>query len=141
MNFAQKHFAQKLCLAILPLSLALPVQAGTCASQCGPAPLSFSPGTTIEVELVNLTPSIVLVQESGGSDPIPLPPGRTLRLPRLTTTIENASVTFWDSLGLAVKATLTKPQADMLRVQLVPDYDPPGEGAIYLRDDGRIDLF
>ena len=135
------NFIQNFCLALVPLSLALPVQAGTCASQCGPAPLNFPPGTTIEVELVNLTPSIVLFQESGGSDPIPLPPGRTLRLPRLTTTIENASVTFWDSLGLAVKATLTKPQADVLRVQLVPDYDPPGEGAIYLRDDGRIDVF
>jgi hypothetical protein len=83
----------------------------------------------------------VLFQEAGGSDPIPLPPGRTLRLPRLTTTIENASLTFWDSLGLAVKATLTKPQADVLRVQLLPDYDPPGEGTIYLRDDGRVEVF
>jgi hypothetical protein len=138
-TFAQ--LAQRLFLAVLPLFLALPVQAGTCASQCGPAPLSFTPGSTIEVEVVNLSPSIVLFQEAGGSDPIPLPPGRTLRLPRLTTTIENASLTFWDSLGLAVKATLTKPQADVLRVQLLPDYDPPGEGTIYLRDDGRVEVF
>ena len=139
MTFAQ--LAQRLFLAVLPLSLALPGQAGTCASQCGPAPLSFTPGSTIEVEVVNLSPSIVLFQESGGSDPIPLPPGRTLRMPRLTTTIENASLTFWDSLGLPVKATLAKPQDNVLRVQISPDYDPPGEGAIYLRDDGRVEVF
>lgn len=91
--------------------------------------------------MVNLTSSIVLFQEAGGSDPIPLPPGRTLRLPRLTTTIENASLTFWDSLGLPVKANLEKQNGTLLRVQLLPDYDPPGEGAIYLRDDGRVDVF
>lgn len=127
--------------ALLPFSLVLPTQAGTCASQCGPAPLSFEPGSTIEVEMVNLTSSIVLFQEAGGSDPIPLPPGRTLRLPRLTTTIENASLTFWDSLGLAVQANLEKPESDLLRVEILPEYNPPGQGAIYLRDDGRVDIF
>ncbi|MGA0197629.1 MAG: hypothetical protein ACO3NK_00610 [Prochlorotrichaceae cyanobacterium] len=136
---------RSLFLALLSLGLglpaALPAQAGTCASECGPAPLSFTPGSPIEVEVVNLTANIILFEEAGGTDPIPLAPGRTLRLPRLTTTIENAALNFWDSLGLAVQARLTKSSASLLRVEILPEYDPPGQGALYLRDDGRVDVF
>jgi hypothetical protein len=93
------------------------------------------------VELWNGSANIVLVQEAGGSDPIPVAPGQILRLNRLATTVENASVTFWDTSGLAVKASLKKVQGDILEIKLTPDYESPGDGAVYLRDDGRVDVF
>ncbi|MEM8603570.1 MAG: hypothetical protein AAGF24_07015 [Cyanobacteria bacterium P01_H01_bin.121] len=118
----------------------LPAQAGTCASNCGPAPLSFVPGDYVEVTITNLTNSLIEVQEPGGTDSIPVYPGRRILLPRLTTTRENASLVFWDVLGLPLRAQLQKSGTNRLTVELLPGYRPPGDRAVYLRDDGRVDV-
>lgn len=144
----KRSFPLLLCLgglSLLPVTVIplhpAPVQAGTCASHCGPAPLQFTPGSYITVEWVNLTANVVEVQESEGSDPIPLAPGRSLQLYRLVTTRENSSLVFWDTLGLALKAQLSKPEPDLLRVELVSSYEPPGDRSLYLRDNGQVDTF
>ena len=125
-------------LALMPLTSG---HAGTCASACGEAPLHFPPGSPVQVELVNFTANPVEVQESAGSQPIPLLPGQTLRLDRWGTTIENTSIVFWDPLGLTLKATLEKPEVDLLRIELSPDHTILGDRSVYLRDDGRLDRF
>ena len=40
-----------------------------------------------------------------------------------------------------MQARLTKSSAALLRVKILPEYDPPGQGALDLRDDGRVDVF
>jgi len=96
------------------------------------------------VEVVNWTANVVEIQESEGSDAIALPPGRTIRFYRLGTTIENSSIVFWDTLGLSLRANLEKPEADLLRIELMPFYDPKnplGDRSVYLRDDGQLQIF
>jgi hypothetical protein len=126
---------------LIPLKTIPEVSAGTCASHCGPAPLQFEPGDYIQVELVNYTPNLIEVQESQGSDAIPLHPGRVIRLNRWGTTVVNSSLVFWDSLGLALHAKVLKPKDNLLRVELYPGYYPPGDRSVYLRDDGQIEVF
>ncbi|MGA1282796.1 MAG: hypothetical protein ACO34J_01840 [Prochlorothrix sp.] len=120
---------------------AAPAQAGTCASNCGEPPIKFEPGEYIAVQVVNLTQGLIEVQESQGSDPFPLAPGRVMQLERLGTTTVNSSVIFWDTLGLALKVKLVKEDDNTLRVELHPNYQPPSDRSIYLRDDGQIDIF
>ncbi|MEB3163649.1 MAG: hypothetical protein VKK80_10510 [Prochlorothrix sp.] len=120
---------------------AAPAQAGTCASNCGEPPIKFEPGEYIAVQVVNLTEGLIEVQESQGSDPFPLAPGRVMQLERLGTTTVNSSVIFWDTLGLALKVKLVKEDDNTLRVELHPNYQPPSDRSIYLRDDGQIDIF
>ena len=128
-------------LSLLPLTS---MQAGTCTHPCGEAPLQFPPGSYVEVEVVNWTANVVEIQESEGSDAIALPSGRSIRFYRLGTTIENSSIVFWDILGLSLRATLKKPEDDLLRIELMPFYDPEnplGDRSVYLRDDGQLQVF
>ena len=131
-RFPQLQFSQSL----FPQALA-----GTCASQCGPSPLQFEPGERIQVELVNYTANLIEVQEAQGSDAIPLHPGRVIRLERWGTTIVNSSLVFWDTLGLALEAQISKPSDQLLRVEIHPGYHPPGDRSVYLRDDGQVEVF
>ncbi|MEB3274931.1 MAG: hypothetical protein ACO4CG_03990 [Prochlorothrix sp.] len=118
-----------------------PAEAGTCASHCGEPPLRFEPGGYVAVQIVNLTTGVIEVQESQGSDPFPVAPGRITQLERRGTTAANASILFWDTLGLALKAQLIKVDDHTLRVELHPNYHDPTDRSLYLRDDGRIDIF
>jgi hypothetical protein len=93
------------------------------------------------VELVNYTANLIEVQEAQGSDAIPLHPGRVIRLERWGTTIVNSSLVFWDTLGLALEAQISKPSDQLLRVEIHPGYHPPGDRSVYLRDDGQVEVF
>jgi hypothetical protein len=47
-------------------------------------------------------------------------------------------------LGLSLRANLEKPEADLLRIELMPFYDPKnplGDRSVYLRDDGQLQIF
>ena len=115
-----------------------PVRAGTCASQCGPKPVKFVPGSRVEVEVVNQTASILLLEEVEGSDPIPVAPSRSFRLTRQGGTIDNSSVVFWDTDGFPVKVQIKQPQENLLRIEVLPEFNPPGDRSVYLRDDGSV---
>ncbi len=115
-----------------------PAQAGTCASNCGPKPVRFVPGKPVEVEVVNQTAGLILLEEVQGSDPIPVAPTRSFRLTRRGDTIDNSSVVFWDSLGLPLKAKVTQPKPQLLRIEITPGFRPPGDRSVYLRDDGSL---
>ena len=148
--YGSRLYGPLLALATLALVPALdlvaspwttaPALGGTCASNCGAPPLQFEPGELIAVQVVNLTQGLVEVQEAQGSDAFPLPPGRVTQLERLGSTTVNSSVLFWDTLGLGLKVKLVKVDDNTLRVELQPNYTPPGDRSIYLRDDGRIDI-
>lgn len=152
---ADRHHGKK-SLGALPLGLlislgtivpglalnlgAAPAFGGTCASQCGDRPIQFQPGVPLAIQVINLTGNVVEVQEDQGGDPFPLPPGRMMQLDRLGNTTVNSSVLFWDTLGLGLRVKLIKTDDRTLRVELHPNYEPPGDRSIYLRDDGGIDV-
>ncbi|MCL1475157.1 hypothetical protein [Argonema antarcticum] len=118
-----------------------PAIAGTCASKCPPPPLGFVPGQLVNVEVVNRTASIVLLEKVQGTDAFPLRPGQEVRFQRWTGTEPNMSVVFWDATALPLLTRVSKPNDDTLRIELRPGGRPPGDRTIYILNDGRVTVF
>ncbi|MEB3338531.1 MAG: hypothetical protein VKJ46_13775 [Leptolyngbyaceae bacterium] len=118
-----------------------PVMAGTCASNCGPSPVKFVPGTRVTIAVVNQTAGLVMLQKVQDSDPIPLHPGQELQFGRWGGTKPNLSMLFWDQNNLPLRANITQPNAKTLRVELRPNYVPPGDRAVYMFSDGRVTVY
>ena len=115
--------------------------AGTCASKCPPPPLAFVPGQLVNVEVVNRTASIVLLEKVQDTDAFPLRPGQEVRFQRWTGTEPNMSVVFWDATALPLLSRVSKPNDDTLRIELRPGGRPPGDRTIYILNDGRVTVF
>ncbi len=117
--------------------------AGTCvaATSCGRRPIQFVPGQRITVEVVNLTESVVQLQQLYTTDPLPISPGQVLSFVRGGRTQPNFSVVFWDAIGLPLKVNILKPEARTLRIEVRPGERPPGDRSVYLKDDGRVQVF
>jgi hypothetical protein len=114
--------------------------AGTCASNCGKAPLQFTPGQRIRVQVVNSTPRVLKLQKPSITDPISLNPGQNLYLDQIEGTEPNTSLIFWDETGRSIQANLSKPNLATLRVELRPTARVPGDRSVYIQDDGRINV-
>jgi len=114
--------------------------AGTCASKCGKAPLQFTPGQRIRVQVVNSTPRVLKLQKPSITDPIALSPGQNLYLDQFEGTEPNTSLIFWDETGRSIQANLSKPNLSILRVELRPTARVPGDRSVYIQDDGRINV-
>ncbi|MBE9209818.1 hypothetical protein IQ244_25655 [Nostoc sp. LEGE 06077] len=114
--------------------------AGTCASNCGKAPIQFTPGQRIRVLVVNRTPRVLKLQKPSITDPISLNPGQILNLDQLEGTEPNTSLIFWDETGRSVEVNLAKPNLATLRVELRPTARVPGDRSVYIQDDGRINV-
>jgi hypothetical protein len=115
--------------------------AGTCASKCGPHPIEFKPGQLIRIEVVNSTPNIVKLEKPYTTGSLSLQPGQKLQLEQGNGTDPNMSLVFWNEAGLSLKAIASKPNFATLRVELRPYWYPPGDRTVYIRDDGRVNLF
>ncbi|MEM7554309.1 MAG: hypothetical protein AAF378_09445 [Cyanobacteria bacterium P01_A01_bin.84] len=114
--------------------------AGTCASQCGKAPLRFKPGQYVRVEVVNLTRHPVQVEKPYGMREIQVPSNKMLQIDQGDGTQPNISLVFWSKQGFPLKATLSKPNLGTLRVELRPEWRNQGDRAVYIRDDGRVSV-
>ncbi len=116
------------------------ILAGTCASKCGPRPIQFSPGQRLRIEVVNRTPRQLHLQKPFTTAPISVQAGQELQLEQGDGTEPNISLLFWDETGLPLKATVSKPNFATLRVELRPTWYSPGDRAIYILDDGRVNV-
>jgi hypothetical protein len=115
--------------------------AGTCASKCGPPSLQFTPGQRIQVHVINLTMSLVQLQKVYGTDPVPLSPGQEFVLNQGDGTTPNISLVFWDAIGLPLKTSIAKPDAQTLRIEIYPGGRPPGDRSVYVLSDGHVTVF
>lgn len=115
--------------------------AGTCASKCGPKPIQFTPGQSIRLEVVNRTMGIVKLEELQGTDPIPLRPGQELQFFQGDEIQPKLSLAFWDDMGSPLQATISKPDFATLRVELRPGKRNPGDRALNMLSDGRINVY
>ncbi|MBE9007911.1 hypothetical protein IQ259_23320 [Fortiea sp. LEGE XX443] len=114
--------------------------AGTCASKCGQAPIQFTPGQRIRVQIVNSTPRVLKLQKPSITEPISLSPGQNLNLEQIEGTEPNTSLIFWDETGRSIQANISKPNLATLRVELRPTWRVPGDRSVYIQDDGRINV-
>ncbi len=118
-----------------------PILAGTCASKCGPHPIQFTPGQLVKLEVVNKTPRVLKIQRIAATETIFLQPGQQLQLDQTQVTQPNMSLIFWDDTGRALKAVVSQPNFATLRVELHPDWYPPGNRSVYVREDGQVNIF
>ena len=117
-----------------------PVKAGTCASNCGPRPLQFTPGQRIRTEVVNSTKREVKLQKPFIFGTVSLKAGGQMLLEHGDGTIDNTSLLFWHENGYSIKATVSKPNFATLLVELRPEWRSRGDRAIYILDNGQIQI-
>jgi hypothetical protein len=127
-----------LTFCLLPSTTGL---AGTCAGRsCPPPPLGFTPGQSINFEVVNRTGVIVELQNVPRTSVIFLRPGEQVRFARQAATEPNLSSLSWNAVPYLLRARLSKPSANTLRVEILPG-GLPGDRALYIRDDGQVIIF
>ncbi|MBD2357518.1 hypothetical protein H6G41_23380 [Tolypothrix sp. FACHB-123] len=115
--------------------------AGTCASKCGPRPIEFTPGQSLRLEVVNKTRGIVKLEKLQGTEPIPLRPEQELQFFQGDEIQPNISLVFWDEGGLPLQAVISKRDFATLRVELRPGIRNPGDRALHMLSDGRINVY
>lgn len=119
-----------------------PAQAETCvaASSCREQSVKFVPGQRITVEVANLTSSVIKLQQVDVTDPLPVSPGQVLSFVRGGNTNPNFSAVLWDTQGLPLNVNIRQPEARVLRIEVLPSGRAPGVRAVYLQDDGRVEV-
>lgn len=116
----------------------VPVMAQTCASQCQEKPIQFRPGQRIEVEVRNWTKRTITMENTGGDREVKLLPGQKLKFYRGGSTDPNLSVAFWEPTATPLNLTLSQPKANLLQIDIRFARSAPGDRAIYIQNDGRI---
>lgn len=121
-------------------AIAAPTIAQTCAQNCGARQIQFTPGEPVRLQMVNRTSSLIQVQLVSMTDTIPLLPGSEVEVASNFGTEPNVSVVFWDVTALAVKAALSRPEPNILRIELLPGATP-GDRSVYMENDGKVRIF
>ncbi|MBW4521339.1 MAG: hypothetical protein KME16_16775 [Scytolyngbya sp. HA4215-MV1] len=137
-----KRWSIACLITVLLTSVTLPLSeatAGTCSGKtCQTTRLEFTPGQRITIQVINQTASLVELQKVYGTDALPLRPGQQVEFDLGGGTEPNVSVLFWDVTALPLRSRLSKLNERTLRIELRPGYTPPGDRAVYIRDDGRV---
>ncbi|MBD2296655.1 hypothetical protein H6G06_25020 [Anabaena sphaerica FACHB-251] len=115
--------------------------AGTCASNCGPRPLQFTPGQYIRVQVVNRTPRVLKLEKLPEMRRISLEPGKEYSVDMESATEPNFSLLFWDDTGRSLQANVSKPNFGTLRLELRPSNQFPGYRSLYILNDGKVNVF
>ncbi|WP_371417514.1 hypothetical protein [Anabaena sp. UHCC 0187] len=115
--------------------------AGTCASRCGTAPLHFTPGQYIRVQVVNRSYGDVKLEQLPELRKTTLKPGEKLQFDLQPGTLEQFSLMFWDDGGRYVKGVVSKPNFGTLVLEIRPNSrDYPGDRSLYIRNDGQVSI-
>jgi hypothetical protein len=118
-----------------------PATAQTCASQCNPVkPLQFQTGQRIEVQVENRTRSKIMMENTQGDRAIELQPGQKIKFYRGGSTDPNLSVAFWETTETPLSLALSKPKPNLLQIEVRFARQAPGDRALYITNDGTIQL-
>lgn len=145
-KFLPKPFARSLQL-ILSLGagglfgLTSPAFAQFCTTNCSSRQIQFTPGQSIRILVVNRTSSLVQIEQIYGTAPIALLPSQEIEVDPNFGTRPNASLVFWDETTLPLRAVLSRPEKNILRVEIRPGGRPPGDRSVYVEDDGKVRIF
>jgi hypothetical protein len=119
-----------------------PGMARSCANNCPPPVLQFTPGQKIRVQVINRSENPVQIEKVFGNAPALVNQGQQIEFARGGSSDPNLSVIFWDVTSLALKSRVSKPKPDLLLIELKSEKRyPPGDRSIYIRNDGRVEVF
>jgi hypothetical protein len=115
--------------------------AGTCASQCGPRPIQFTPGQYIRLQVINKTGGVVKIEKFPEMKQVSIESGQEFQIDQENATQENLSVVFWNDKGWPLQGVVSKPNFGTLRLEIRPARSNPGDRSLYILNDGRVNVF
>jgi hypothetical protein len=113
---------------------------GPCTYQCDSNQIRFVPGQPITIEFVNNTQGLVNLERVLDIDMQWLRPNSDFAIQTLVGADDDMSMVFWDDQNRAVNAVLHRPDAQTLRVELLPSGDS-GDHVVHVSNDGRVLLY
>lgn len=121
------------------------VQAGTCAAPCSRPEIApnvqFTPGQTVRVEILNRTSFPLQVEQVLRIQPRFIQSGELIELALDQGTAPNASVAIWEETETTrLRFVLSRRSQDLLRVDVYQGGPYPGDRAVYILDDGRVQI-
>ena len=140
MKFAISATLLSTTLLLIPIYSQVTL-AGTCASRCGAAPLHFTPGQYIRVQVINRSYGDVKLEQLPELRKTTLKPGEKLQFDLKPGTLAEFSLMFWDDGGRYVKGVVSKPNFGTLVLEIRPNSrDYPGDRSLYIRNDGQVSI-
>ncbi|WP_174763939.1 hypothetical protein [Anabaena sp. UHCC 0253] len=115
--------------------------AQTCASNCGPAPLQFTPGQYIRVQVINRSYGAVRLEQLPVMRKKTLQHGEKFQFDLEGGNLDEFTLMFWDDGGRFVKGVVSKPNFGTLVLEIRPNSrNYPGDRSLYIRNDGRVSI-
>ncbi len=115
---------------------------GTCRGKtCPPVGIRFKPGQRIKVEIFNRTDRPISIEKVAGSQPLVLQGRTRISFYQGGGTADNPSVVFWERNETPIRVKLAQPKPDTLFIDLSFAAKKPGDQSVYVRNDGRVDIF
>ncbi len=140
-RLSQHLGAAALTLTILPLGLVLgipePVKADPCTYQCHSNQIRFVPGQPITIEFVNNTNGLINLERVLDIDLHWLRPHSEFAIKTVVGADDDMSMVFWDENNRSVNAVLHRPDAETLKIELLPSgFD--SDRVVHVVNDGRV---
>ncbi len=115
---------------------------GTCRGKnCPPLGIRFKPGQRIKVEIFNRTDRPISIEKVAGSQPLVLQGRAKVSFYQGGVNSDNPSVVFWERNETPIRVKLSQPKPDHLFIDLSFAAKKPGDQSVYVRNDGRVDIF
>lgn len=126
-------------LAALLLGSA-PALAQRCTVDCGSGQIQFTPGDRITVQITNRSRTSVAVEQTPMTGTRTLRPGDTTEMGFGWGTTPNIFLLFWALQDHPIRATLGRPSAQTLAVEIYSAPSEPSDRSIVIENDGRVTL-
>ena len=123
------------------LTMPLPADIGTCQNLCPAKGIQFKPGQRITVRVVNRTKNYISIENLAGSKPVILSGLKAIEFSKGGSSDPNPSIVMWEKNETPLRVKLSQPKPDQLVVELRFAAQKPGDQSIYLRNDGKVDVF
>ena len=141
-----QRLSQHLCVAaltlmVLPLGIVLatpePAKAEPCTYQCDSNQIRFVPGQSITIKFVNNTNGLINLERVADIDLYWLRPHTEFAIQTVVGVDDDRPMFFWDENNQSVNAVLHRPDAQTLKVELLPSgFD--SDRVVYVVNDGRV---
>ncbi|MBC7515753.1 MAG: hypothetical protein H7237_04880 [Alkalinema sp. FL-bin-369] len=123
------------------LTMPLPVDIGTCKDLCPAKGIQFKPGQRITVRVVNRTRHYISIENLAGSKPVILSGLKAIEFSKGGNSDPNPSIAVWEENKTPLRVKLSQPKPDQLVIELRFAAQKPGDQSVYLRNDGKVDVF
>jgi hypothetical protein len=116
--------------------------AGSCRGKnCPPVGIRFKPGQRIKVQIFNRSDRPISIEKVAGSQPLVLQGRQRISFFQGGDNSDNPSIVFWERNETPIRVKLSQPKLDTLFIDLSFAARKPGDQSVYVRNDGRVDVF